>query len=182
MSSLIQILRALNQDTCAVADGATDWYVETLISELCNSAEGDALLSRHASRVNRDIFVFAKDELSKTATKETAQTQKDIIPPRDSSASINCTALHDEIESDLKTSNYCEQDSDCAVMPLGGSYSSFGCAHFGNKKVDQQKIYKKMDNYVKECHAPIDDCGYGPVMTCVNKKCVGGFLSSNLHQ
>ena len=48
-----------------------------------------------------------------------------------------CQNLHNEIENDLTKANYCQKDSDCSVLVLGGSYVEFGCYHFVNKDVDK---------------------------------------------
>ena len=53
----------------------------------------------------------------------------------------SCKLMHNEIDYNLKESNYCAQDSDCDVIMLGGTYIEFGCYHYINKAIDKQKIY-----------------------------------------
>ena len=83
-----------------------------------------------------------------------------------------CKALHREIENDLKNANYCQEDSDCRTLELGGPLVEFGCFHFVNKNVDTSEIYKKMIIYSQRCSDLIDDCSAAPLPKCVDRKCI----------
>ncbi len=83
-----------------------------------------------------------------------------------------CEDLHNEIENDLEKTNYCQTDSDCDVIMLGGTYIEFGCYHYINKQIDKEQFYKKMDIYNQKCSLSINDCGSGPDAKCISNKCV----------
>ncbi len=83
-----------------------------------------------------------------------------------------CDSMYDEIEQMIDEANYCEIDSDCEVLHLGGIYIEFGCYHFVNKNTDVFEIYKVMDKYNHDCEQMIDDCAISPEPECVNGKCV----------
>lgn len=85
---------------------------------------------------------------------------------------FNCKDMYDEIENDLDRANYCQSDSDCSVIILGGRYVDFGCYHFINKDVDQEQFFKKMDAYKEKCSQLINDCAPAPKAKCVSNKCV----------
>ena len=86
---------------------------------------------------------------------------------------LSCQSLYNEIENDLDKANYCQTDSDCDVLILGGSYIEFGCYHFINKEVDKEKFYDKMSIYNQECSLIINKCAPAPISKCVSGKCVG---------
>jgi len=83
-----------------------------------------------------------------------------------------CSSLYDEIEQDLKNANYCVNDSDCGVILLGSIYIEFGCYHYINVNVDQNKIFEKMNKYFPNCTRMINECREAPNATCVSNKCV----------
>lgn len=82
--------------------------------------------------------------------------------------------MHDEIENQFEEANFCEQDSDCKTMVLGGWYIDFGCYKFVNKSIDESELYAKIKKYKDDmrCSLLIDDCAPSPTSVCVNKKCV----------
>jgi hypothetical protein len=88
------------------------------------------------------------------------------------SGNFNCEDMYDEIENDLNRSNYCQSDSDCSVIMLGGWYVEFGCYHFINKDVDQEQFFTKMDAYKEKCIQAINKCAAAPDAKCVSNKCV----------
>jgi hypothetical protein len=90
-----------------------------------------------------------------------------IVSPRVQS----CTNLYNEIDAQLKNSNYCETDSDCDTIMLGGQYIEFGCYHYINKNIDKDRIYEKMIAYNANCSKMINDCGIAPKSVCVSGKC-----------
>ena len=87
-------------------------------------------------------------------------------------SSFYCEDMYDEIENDLDRANYCQSDSDCSVIMLGGWYVDFGCYHFINKDVDQEQFFTKMDAYKKKCSLRINDCASAPDAKCISNKCV----------
>jgi hypothetical protein len=84
----------------------------------------------------------------------------------------DCKSMYSDIEADLEKANFCENDSDCAVLMLGGEYIEFGCYHFINKDVYKEPFYEKMEKYRSECSTMIDKCAPAPNATCVSMKCV----------
>jgi hypothetical protein len=84
----------------------------------------------------------------------------------------NCDLLYNQIDNEIKSLNYCNIDSDCKDIPLGGGYIAFGCYHYVNINTDEKKIYSEMDNYWDKCGQIIDECGSSPPAKCVNGKCV----------
>jgi len=88
------------------------------------------------------------------------------------SGNFKCEDMYDEIENDLYKSNYCQSDSDCSVIMLGGWYVDFGCYHFINKDVDQEQFFTKMDAYKEKCSQIINKCAPAPDAKCVSNKCV----------
>jgi len=88
------------------------------------------------------------------------------------SGNFNCDDMYNEIENDLDRANYCQSDSDCSVIMLGGWYVDFGCYHFINKGVDQEQFFTKMGAYKEKCSQIINDCALAPDAKCVSNKCV----------
>lgn len=84
----------------------------------------------------------------------------------------DCDSEHNQIDKELKQSNFCEKDTDCEIMPLGGEYISFGCYHYINKDIDVESLYKKMNDYWEKCSRIVNDCSPAPESRCLNKKCV----------
>ncbi|MFH1404380.1 MAG: hypothetical protein ABIH11_08945 [Candidatus Altiarchaeota archaeon] len=97
-----------------------------------------------------------------------------VIPPviNQPSGDFDCEELHGEIEGDLDNANYCQVDSDCGVIMLGGWYVDFGCYHFISREVDKEQFYAKMDAYKQKCSNIINDCSPAPEAKCVSSKCV----------
>lgn len=83
-----------------------------------------------------------------------------------------CGTLYNEIEDDLEKANYCNTDSDCEVLVLGGSYVAFGCYHFINKEVLKDTFYEKMKTYNQSCTRLINKCAASPQPSCITNKCV----------
>jgi len=104
-----------------------------------------------------------------SSTQDTPTTPSEITPL---SESMSCEEMYNEIENDLDNANYCEKDSDCDVIMLGGVYIRFGCYHYVNKNVDKEQIYQKMSAYDKKCRDMINKCAPAPNATCVSGKCV----------
>ncbi|MDD5218856.1 MAG: hypothetical protein PHN49_09350 [Candidatus Omnitrophica bacterium] len=86
--------------------------------------------------------------------------------------SPECEAMYNEIETALDKANYCEHDSDCKVLMLGGPYIEFGCHHFVNKDTDTRAFMKKMQKYDERCDQMINDCNFVDKSRCVANKCV----------
>jgi hypothetical protein len=86
-----------------------------------------------------------------------------------------CDALHDEIENDFKKANFCNTDSDCKVIRLGGWYIDFGCYKFVNSATKEDELLAKIEKYkdVMKCSGKINDCMSPGTPVCVNKKCKG---------
>jgi len=80
--------------------------------------------------------------------------------------------MYDEIENDLDRVNFCQTNSDCDSIMLGGAYVRFGCYHYINKNVDKELIYQKMGVYDKKCKDMINKCAPVPTAQCVSNKCV----------
>jgi hypothetical protein len=87
---------------------------------------------------------------------------------------LSCQNLYNEIENDLDEANYCQVDTDCDVIMLGGWYIDFGCYHFVNKEVNQNAILSKMETYKDKmrCSQIINDCAPAPDVKCISNKCV----------
>jgi len=85
---------------------------------------------------------------------------------------VGCSSQYNQIDNELKSANYCTVDSDCKVLPLGGTYVEFGCYHYINKEVNGEALYKKMDDYWNRCTKIINDCASAPEAKCENNKCV----------
>ncbi|HUW22076.1 MAG TPA: hypothetical protein VMW41_05440 [Candidatus Bathyarchaeia archaeon] len=83
-----------------------------------------------------------------------------------------CMIQYYQIENELNKANYCQVDSDCKEIFLGGKYIEFGCYHFINKTVDKQYFYNKMEKYDSKCTGLIDMCFFAPKPKCVSDKCV----------
>ena len=85
---------------------------------------------------------------------------------------IGCSYQYNQIDNEVQSANYCNIDSDCKVLPLGGKYVEFGCYHYVNKDVDGEQLYNKMDNYWNRCTKVIDKCARAPEAQCINNKCI----------
>lgn len=88
------------------------------------------------------------------------------------SENMSCGEMYNEIENDLDKANYCERNSDCNVIMLGGAYIRFGCYHYVNKDTDKEQIYQKMSVYDKKCRDMINKCVPAPAAQCISSKCV----------
>lgn len=90
-------------------------------------------------------------------------------------STAECDALHDEIESDFKKANFCDTDSDCKVIQLGGWYIDFGCYKFVNIATREDELLAKIEKYkdVMRCSRKINECMSPGKPVCVNKKCAG---------
>lgn len=85
---------------------------------------------------------------------------------------LECQDLYDKLDNDLKSANYCTNDSDCKTLPLGGDYIEFGCYHYVNKNENSTDFYQRMNYYSAECSDVIDECAPIPESKCINGKCV----------
>lgn len=83
-----------------------------------------------------------------------------------------CSDIYDQIDNDLKNANYCEINSDCQVLSLGGPYIEFGCYHYINRKFSKDEFYERMEDYLEQCRGMIDECAWAPNAACVSGKCV----------
>ncbi len=92
--------------------------------------------------------------------------------PEPFAGNSSCEEMYNEIENDINDANYCEIDSDCDVLMLGGQYVDFGCYHFVNNAVDKDQFYKKMDVYEQKCSKIINLCAPVPDARCVSNKCI----------
>ena len=97
--------------------------------------------------------------------------QNPYVPLNESETEF-CEQLYNEIEEELDNSNYCNSDSDCTYIMLGGAYIEFGCYHYINKDIDGTKIYEMMDGYLDRCFKMINKCAPAPEATCVSNKCI----------
>ena len=88
------------------------------------------------------------------------------------SENLSCKEMYDEIENDLDKANFCQTNSDCSAIMLGGAYVKFGCYHYINKSIDKELIYQKMSVYDKKCSDMINKCAPAPTAQCVSNKCV----------
>ncbi len=88
------------------------------------------------------------------------------------SENMYCKEMYDDIENDINVANYCQTNSDCDVLMLGGEYVAFGCYHFINKGVDKDQFYKKMATYKQKCSHIINRCAPAPDAQCVSNKCI----------
>ena len=86
--------------------------------------------------------------------------------------SPECKTWHDNIEEAFENENYCETDSDCKGIKLGGGYVDFGCFKYVNKDVVKDEIYKELDAYNRECTLVINKCVETPTPVCISKRCV----------
>lgn len=85
--------------------------------------------------------------------------------------SRHCNNLYKEIREEIEEKNYCEVDSDCDVLVLGGSYIDFGCYHFVNKETDKNYFYGRMREYYDDCVTIINECAPAPNPQCIEGKC-----------
>ena len=92
----------------------------------------------------------------------------------------SCKQLREEIENDFDVANYCEQDSDCKAIQLGGAYVELGCYKFVNVATDKNKFLergglldrRRVEEYDKKCGQVSYKCAIAPQPTCVSGKCV----------
>lgn len=101
--------------------------------------------------------------------------EKAISPVIDSGGkegSMSCEDWYAQIDGDLKRANYCQVDSDCSTIMLGGAYIEFGCFHYVNKSVNQQDFLDRVAAYSEKCAQMIDECAAAPQAVCLNGKCV----------
>ena len=87
---------------------------------------------------------------------------------------FNCDDAYQDIRNDIDEANFCEEDEDCTVLILGGTYIDFGCYHFINKAVDTDPIFEKLMEYADYCVDIINDCAPSPDYRCDSDagKCV----------
>ncbi len=115
------------------------------------------------------LAILLKSPITPTPTVPSAQNPPIISPL---SQGMSCEEMYNEIENDLDNANYCEKNSDCAVIMLGSVYIKFGCYHYINKNVDEEQIFQKMRVYDKNCRSMINKCLPAPEAQCVSGKCV----------
>ena len=107
-----------------------------------------------------------------TKPSEQAPTQSVTTTPNQPPGILSCEDLYDEIRSNIEDANYCEIDSDCKTLVLGGTYIDFGCYHFINDEIDESFFYDKMRDYAMQCVEIINECAPAPDAKCVSNKCV----------
>lgn len=83
-----------------------------------------------------------------------------------------CKMEYASIDREVKAANYCSVDADCAALSLGGELIEFGCYHYVNKEIDQERLMERMVDHVEKCSEMINDCDYAPGAKCVDGKCV----------
>jgi hypothetical protein len=83
-----------------------------------------------------------------------------------------CEKLRKEIDNLWIEANYCNQDSDCKAIQLGGEYIEFGCWRYVNKDYNTDEIFQKLDSYVNTCPIPVNKCMPAPESVCRENKCV----------
>ncbi|HAS53636.1 MAG: hypothetical protein A2X56_12170 [Nitrospirae bacterium GWC2_57_13] len=93
----------------------------------------------------------------------------------DTPTQAECVRMHDEIEDDFKKANFCETDTDCKVVQLGGWYIDFGCYKFVNVSINEDELLDKVHRYKADlkCSGKINDCASSGTPVCINKKCSG---------
>jgi len=119
------------------------------------------------------LMIFSGCMTNNNQNRTNADDNKLILPEvTPLSENMTCEEMYQEIENDLARANYCQTNSDCIDISLGAMYIKFGCYHYVNKNIDQEKIYRKMDVYNEKCSKAINDCAPIPNAKCVNNKCV----------
>ncbi len=96
------------------------------------------------------------------------ETPPEIIPP----TLLNCEDWYEKIENDFDKANFCEEDSDCKAIMLGGPYVKFGCYKFVNILTNEEDFLSKVEEYDKACAFAINKCALAPEAVCINNKCV----------
>jgi len=99
-------------------------------------------------------------------------TDKSSLVINQPTGDFTCEDLYDEIENDIDNANYCNTDTDCEILMLGGWYVDFGCYHFINKDVDQEQFFRKMSIYKEKCSQVINECAPSPDAKCELNRCV----------
>ena len=87
-------------------------------------------------------------------------------------SSPNCEIWHDKIEEAFINDNYCNTDSDCQAIPLGGRLVEFGCIHYLNKNITTSSVYATLNVYAKQCTNKIDKCAFNLDTVCRASKCI----------
>lgn len=90
------------------------------------------------------------------------------------SGPLSCEAWYHKIEKSFDDANFCEVDSDCKAVQLGGQYIEFGCYKFVNIATDVDALLKEVREYTIKCAQLIDLCALTPKTLCENKKCFTG--------
>jgi len=84
----------------------------------------------------------------------------------------SCQSIHNGIEKEFEEANFCNQDTDCKVISLGGPYIEFGCYKFVNVNTDEAKLMEKVKAYDIKCGPMIDKCAVVSKVVCISNKCV----------
>lgn len=140
-----------NLKCCEGLTAISEAEYPTLFTKDCEPAEGSGDLCSNCGNG------ICEDWESKCSCKEDC---------------VECSQIYDQIENDLKNANYCQTDSDCQVLILGGPYIEFGCYHYINKKFDKEEFDSRMIDYFRQCGVMIDECASTPKVACVSGKCV----------
>ncbi|MDI6603210.1 MAG: hypothetical protein QME57_03800 [Patescibacteria group bacterium] len=85
---------------------------------------------------------------------------------------INCSLWYQNIEREFDDANFCERNSDCKTIRLGGRYIEFGCYKFVNISTNEEELLDKVKEYDKVCAPEINKCSFPPDAVCINNKCV----------
>jgi hypothetical protein len=72
----------------------------------------------------------------------------------------------------FQKANYCSEDQDCKAIQLGGPYVEFGCWKYVNKNYNTDEIFRKLEDYIKNCPNEINECMPAPEAVCRENKCV----------
>ena len=121
------------------------------------------------------LAVFSASGMAYLALKEEPRPAKKIVPLlsfNQNLSSLSCAKWHNNIEEAFVNDNYCEQDSDCQAIPLGGRLIAFGCVHYLNKGISSTTVYSVVEAYTEKCTKMINDCDFVREAVCQNNKCV----------
>lgn len=87
-------------------------------------------------------------------------------------ASKSCDEWYNEIEQSFEDANFCQEDSDCTSMRLGGKAIAFGCYKYINVETDTDSINEEIKTYYTDCSKVINKCAPAPDPVCIDNKCI----------
>ena len=85
---------------------------------------------------------------------------------------LKCEFWYKRIEKVFDKANFCEGDTDCKVITLGGVYVEFGCYKFVNVATDENELLREVIEYSKKCARAINECAPSPEVSCISNKCI----------